>query len=175
MAKRHIPPLQSGRIRLRLLEEQDLPRTLDRRNQDLVRRWFFASEPLTPQQHAAWFARYQQRDDDFVFMIEEVIHPDADAQSRPIGQAALYNIDWVHRSAEYGRLMIGEPDAAGRGLAREATDALVALAREQLGLREIHLEVIPSNTRAIRVYEACGFVVTGHTERAVRMSKRAVA
>ena len=91
----------------------------------------------------------RQRDDDFVFIIEEVIHADADAQSRPIGQAALYNIDWASGSAEYGRLMIGEPDAAGRGLAREATDALVALALEQLGLREIHLEVIPSNTRAI--------------------------
>ena len=71
MGKRHIPPLEAGRIRLRLLEEQDLPRTLAWRNQDHIRRWFFSSEPLTPEQHAGWFARYQQRDDDFVFIIEE--------------------------------------------------------------------------------------------------------
>ena len=39
--------------------------------------------------------------------------------------------------------MIGEADAAGRGLAREATDAVVALAFDQLGLQEVYLEVIP--------------------------------
>ena len=69
--------------------------------------------------------------------------------------------------------MIGEADAAGRGLAREATDAVVALAFDQLGLQEVYLEVIPGNVRAIKVYEACGFEVTGSTEKAVRMSKRA--
>ena len=52
--------------------------------------------------------------------------------------------------------------------------ALVALALDQFGLREVHLEVIPSNERAIGVYGACGFEVTGRTEKAVRMSKRAL-
>ena len=74
MGKRHLPPLQAGRVRLRLLEEQDLPRTLAWRNQDHIRRWFFFSERLTLEQHAGWFARYQQRDDDFVFIIEEQCH-----------------------------------------------------------------------------------------------------
>ena len=153
-----------------MLEEQDLPRTLAWRNQDHIRRWFFFSERLTLEQHAGWFARYQQRDDDFVFIIEET-----DSELRPIGQAAIYNVDWAGGTAEFGRLMIGEADAAGRGLAREATDAVVALAFEQLGLQEIHLEVIPGNVRAIKLYEACGFEVTGSTEKAVRMSRRAAA
>ncbi len=146
MGKRHIPPLEAQRIRLRLLAEQDLPQTLAWRNQDDIRRWFFRSERLTPEEHAAWFARYQQRDDDFVFIIEET-----GGELRPIGQAALYNIDWVNGTAEYGRLMIGEADAAGRGLAREATRAVVALALEQLGLQEVHCDVIPGNVRSIRV------------------------
>ncbi len=139
MHKRHIPPLQSGRVRLRLLEERDLPQTLAWRNQDHIRRWFFTSEQLTPEQHRGWFARYQQRDDDFVFIIEEAGHPHAGDQLRPIGQAAIYHVDWVGGTAEFGRLMIGAADAAGRGLAREATDALVALALEQLGLQEVYL------------------------------------
>jgi len=167
MGKRHLPPLQAGRVRLRLLEEQDLPRTLAWRNQDHIRRWFFFSERLTLQQHTGWFARYQQRDDDFVFIIEE-----AGGGLRPIGQVAIYNIDWDNGRAEFGRLMLGEPGAAGRGLAREATNAAVAVALERLGLQEIHLEVVPSNVRAIKVYEACGFEVTGSTEKAIRMSKR---
>ena len=170
MGKRHVPPLETGRIRLRLLEEQDLSRTLAWRNQDHIRRWFFSSAPLAPQQHAHWFACYRNRDDDFVFIIEE----SGGQALRPIGQAALYNIDWPQGTAEFGRLMIGEADAAGRGLAREATEAVIALALEQFGLREVHLDVLPNNVRAIGVYEACGFEVTGRTEKALRMSKRAV-
>jgi RimJ/RimL family protein N-acetyltransferase/glycosyltransferase involved in cell wall biosynthesis len=191
MGKRHLPPLEAGRVRLRLLAEPDLPRTLAWRNQDHIRRWFFSSERLTLQEHAGWFARYQQRDDDFVFIIEEAESGgptghasmggrhtecagcrEASGGWRPIGQAAIYNIDWARGTGEFGRLMIGEADAAGRGLAREATAAVVALARERLGLQEVHLEVMPGNVRAIEVYEACGFEVSGSTEQAVRMSTR---
>jgi RimJ/RimL family protein N-acetyltransferase len=168
MAKRQIMPLETGRIRLRLLEERDLARTLAWRNQDHIRRWFFYSEPLTPEQHAGWFQRYRNRDDDFVFIIEE-----AGEAPRPIGQVAIYNVDWSGGSAEFGRLMIGEADAGGRGLAREATGAAVTLAFEQLGLRELYLQVIPSNLPAIKVYEACGFEAAGETEDALRMTRRA--
>ncbi len=165
MLKRLIPPLQSGPVGLRLLEENDLPQTLAWRNQDHIRRWFFTSDRLTPEQHFAWFTRYQQRDDDFVFIIEEL-----GPGSRPIGQAALYNVDWARGTAEFGRLMIGPANAAGRGLARAATSALVALAFDQLGLQEVYLDVMPDNIRAIRVYETCGFKVAGSTEKAVRMN-----
>jgi len=170
MEKRPIPPWQSGRIRLRLLEARDLRQTLDWRNQDHIRRWFFFRERLAPDQHRDWFARYQRRDDDFVFVIEET-----GGELRPIGQASLYNIDWVGGTAEYGRLLIGDADAAGRGFAREATHAIVTLAFERLGLTEVHVEVIPSNIRSIRLCEVCGFEVTGRTDKAVRMSQRVVA
>ena len=166
MGKRHLPPLDAGRVRLRLLEERDLPLTLAWRNQDHIRRWFFCSQLLTPQQHAAWFARYRQRDDDFVFIIEQN-HP-----AWPVGQVAIYNLDWAAGKAEFGRLMIGEADALGRGLAREATAALLDLAFQRLGLREIWLEVMAANVRAIKVYESCGFGTAGSTENALRMSIR---
>ena len=135
-------------VGLRLLEERDLPRTLAWRNQDHIRRWFFSGERLTAEQHARWFARYRQRDDDFVFIIEEIqgsrqtpsavrqkppaseknLRPGPQGERhttrkrvpgacyyvRPVGQAAIYNIDWLRGTAEFGRLMIGEADAAGR-------------------------------------------------------------
>jgi diamine N-acetyltransferase len=167
MSKRYIPPLYAGCIRLRLLEERDLPRTLAWRNRDHIRRWFFSNQQLTPEQHAAWFAGYQQRDDDFVFIIETT-----EGGLQPVGQAAIYNVDWAGRTAEFGRLMIGEADAAGRGLARAATAALVGLALDQLELRELHLEVIPSNLRAIRVYESCGFEVAAVSDKSLRMYVR---
>jgi diamine N-acetyltransferase len=167
MPKRDIAPLEAGRVRLRLLEERDLSQTLAWRNQEHIRRWFFSSDPLTPQQHATWFAKYLERDDDFVFVIETDL--------RPVGQVALYNIDWTAGRAEFGRLMIGEAEAAGRGLAREATEAILDLAFRQLGLREVYLDVIPENARAIGVYKACGFAVTGSTKKVVSMRKQTAA
>lgn len=155
MPKRHIVPLVSGRIRLRLLEEADLPMTLSWRNQDHIRMWFLHSDVVTPAQHAAWFRAYQERDDDFMFVIEET-----DALRRPVGQVSLYHVDKVAGRAEFGRLMIGDAEAAGRGLAREATATLVDEALNRWQLSEVYLEVKDTNAPAIAIYRGCGFETT---------------
>ncbi len=167
MSKRSFPPIQTERIRLRLLEQRDLPLTLGWRNQEHIRRWFFHCEVIAFEDHAAWFERYRERDDEFVFLIEEAAPP-----HRPIGQASLYHIDWAEGRAEFGRLLIGEPHAAGKGLAREATQALVDAAFARLGLGEVYLEVLAANARAIRVYLACGFRVKHDDGQVVRMNRR---
>jgi diamine N-acetyltransferase len=161
MSKRAINPVLNGPIRLRLLEEADLPLTLFWRNQEHIRRWFFHSDVVTPEQHLAWFKQYNPGDDDFTFIIEQ-----ATSQGYcPVGQIALYHIDWETLRGEYGRVMIGETDLAGKGLARAATEAILEIGFETLGLQEIFLEVIPTNERAIRLYQTVGFQTTqmGHS------------
>ena len=155
--KRAIAPLVNGRIRLRLLEDADLATTLAWRNQDDVRKWFFHSDVITPEQHQAWYAQYRHRDDDFVFVIEET-----EALHRPVGQVSLYHIDWAAGRAEFGRLMIGDPEARGLGLAKLATDRLVGEATGAWGLGEVYLECVESNFAALAVYRACGFRATRH-------------
>ena len=140
--------------------------TLRWRNQDHIRKWFFHSDVITPEQHRAWFERYLQQDDDYVFVIEEVA-----ASFCPVGQVAIYHIDWAARQAEFGRLMIGEPEAAGRGLARAATGLLTDMAMDTLGLREVYLEVFADNVPALAIYTACGFQITGRRDNALHMSK----
>lgn len=153
--KRWIAPLERGRIRLRLLEEADLPMTLAWRNQEHIRKWFFYSDVLAPEQHRAWYEKYRLRDDDFVFIIEET-----QTLQKPVGQVALYNIDWAARRGEFGRLLIGEPEAVGQGLAFNATHLLVNTALTTWGLREVFLEVYAHNTAALTIYRRCGFHVT---------------
>ena len=152
MSKRALPPLRGSRTTLRLLTEADLDRTLAWRNQDRVRTGFVTSSVIPPATHRAWFAAYAERDDDFVFVIEE--------GERPVGQVALYGIDWAAGTATFGRLLVGEPDALGRGLASEATGLVIGLAR-QLGLRELRLEVFPDNARAVALYRKHGFEPVG--------------
>ena len=165
MPKPHIEPLLSGRIRVRLLEEANLPMTLAWRNQDHIRQWFLHSDVITLEQHAAWFRGYRDRDDDFVFVIEET-----ESLKRPVGQVALYRVDGAAGRAEFGRLLIGDPEASGRGLAREATACLVAEGFSRWGLREIYLEVKGDNAPAIAVYERCGFRKTSHENGITLMS-----
>jgi diamine N-acetyltransferase len=168
MPKRAIDPIAGDRVLLRLLKEEDLPRTLEWRNQDHIRRWFFHSDVIRPEQHEGWFRRYLERDDDFVFIIEET----RDLQ-RPVGQVSIYNVDWPRRRAEYGRLILGEAAARGRGLARDATRALVDWALGSLGLEEIYLEVFTHNIPAIAIYQRCGFEETARDGRIVCMTRRA--
>ena len=166
MAKPKVPALAGDCARLRLLEEADLPRTLAWRNQPHIRRWFVNDQVITPEQHRRWFESYRERDDDFVFIIEE-----AAPLVRPVGQVALYRIDWEQRRAEYGRLLIGEADATGRGLAREATALLIAHATATWGIREIELEVFADNTRAIALYAALGFREDGRRGPMIHMRR----
>ncbi len=151
MNKLVIPLISKGRIRLRLLEEPDLPMTLKWRNQDHIRRWFIHSEILSIDQHQNWFDAYLQKDNDYLFIIEIFdIY-------RPVGQISLYNIDWASHCAEYGRLIIGEADAHGKGIAKEASRMLLHFAFSVLGLKEITLEVHKDNKPALTIYVACGF------------------
>lgn len=149
-----IAPLEGARVRLRPLSEADLPATLAWRNQDHIRQWFFFSDVLTPDQHAGWFAKYALKEDDYVFIIEETTTD----TPRPIGQVALYRIDRDQGEAEFGRIMIGNPDDNGKGFAREATTLIVQrFAFDHLGLRRVYLEVFAHNAPAIAVYEKAGF------------------
>ena len=76
-----------------------------------------------------------------------------------VGQVSLYRIDWDRHRAEYGRLLIGEADAARRGLARAATTVLLQHAAVAWGLREVELEVFADNVAAIAIYSTCGFTI----------------
>jgi RimJ/RimL family protein N-acetyltransferase len=152
MSKHTISSIKKGRIHLRLLEESDLPMTLKWRNQDHIRKWFIHSEVLSINQHQEWFDGYLQRDNDYLFIIEETRDV-----NKPVGQLSLYNIDWASNCAEYGRLLIGEADARGKGIAQEASFLLLHYAFKELKLKEIELAVSNDNKPAIAVYRACGF------------------
>lgn len=165
MGKREIAPLVGERVRLRLLEAADLPITLAWRNQDHIRRWFIHSEVIGAEEHRRWYEGYLPRDDDFLFVIEEVR-----SGGRPVGQASLYNIDRERGRAEFGRLLIGEPTAA-RGLAREAVELLLDYAFSELTLREIVLQVYAANEAAIALYRSCGFRDAGEHDGLRRMIK----
>ncbi|HNT53767.1 MAG TPA: GNAT family N-acetyltransferase [Anaerolineaceae bacterium] len=165
MTKRPVPSFKNDKVRLRLLTAEDLEMTLNWRNQDHIRKWFFHSDIIEIGPHRRWFEQYQERDDDFVFVIESV----AD-NYLPVGQIALYHIDWAARRAEYGRIMIADPAARGKGLGRAATRAILKIGFEYFHLQEIYLEVLENNQSARAVYADCGFKVMAIKDGVVQMN-----
>jgi len=168
MTKRFIRAFETGQIRLRLLESKDLPTTLAWRNQDRVRMNLITSRTLTLEEHGSWFGSYASKDDDFVFLFSE-----RQERSRPVGQVSLYCIDWSRKTAEFGRLMIGEERALHKGLATAAARAIVNLAFRRFRLEKLSLEVYESNKAAIAIYQKIGFGTSSVTGGLVRMALQA--
>lgn len=158
--KRVLQPFQDEGVTLRLLEEGDLAHTLAWRNRPEARKWFKNSDELDLPQHYGWFGRYKEKDDDFVFIIE--------AAGVPVGQAAVYGIDWAHGIAEVGRFLAC-PDYAGRGYINRGCKALLGVCSEILLLNYVFLEVKQDNERAIQIYRNNGFVMESRAENLLRM------
>jgi RimJ/RimL family protein N-acetyltransferase len=101
-----------------------------------------------------WAARSQDGQEQRTYVLAD----DTDAwlgialarDDRPDSSGAVINAMWV------------APEARGRGGARLLCDACVAWARAH-GFPEIVLDVVVGNERALRVYEAAGFVIRGET------------
>ena len=144
-----LAPIAEGDAVLRMLAPADLERTLAWRNHPDSRDWFHSTGEIAPGQHRAWFERYLERDDDYVFILE--------VGGRPVAQAALYGI--ADGGAEFGRLVV-DPAARGEGHSHRAIALCLRAARE-LGLARVHLEVKPGNARAIAAYKRAGFEVDG--------------
>lgn len=132
------------------LREHHLPLTMAWRNADSVRVRFKTPEVVSPEQHLRWYAAYSPKLDDFVFLIR-------DRNSGTLaGQIALYRLDHARGEAEMGRLIIA-PGYEGKGLMKKACACLIGYSMAVVGLKRIHLEVLASNERAIRLYEKLGF------------------
>jgi RimJ/RimL family protein N-acetyltransferase len=108
------------------------------------------SAEMTREEAADWWKRLRS-------------HPCAwviEADGEVAGEVRLDGIDATDRRA---RLAIGlfSERFLGRGIGRQAIRQVLEHAFGSLGLHRIDLRVLSYNQRAIRCYQACGFVCEG--------------
>jgi diamine N-acetyltransferase len=163
--KRDLIPFGDDIVRLRLIEERDLGTTLSWRNRDDARIWFKTTDPIPPESHKAWFQRYRDKDDDFLFIVEA-----QDLIARPVGQVSVYGIDWGARRAEVGRFLVA-PGEGGKGYMTRACQVLIDYCGGPLGLDYVFLEVFERNERARRLYETIGFSEEDRYDALIRMGR----
>ena len=107
---------------------------------------------LTRRMAAGFFDRVEaDRDADFHWAI-------LDESRTHVGFIALHDVNWRLRSAT-GGLMIGEPDAWGRGYATEVVRLRTRFAFDEMGLHRIEGHTI--HPGMARVFEKCGYVREG--------------
>lgn len=83
-----------------------------------------------------------------------------------VGTANLVDIDWKNRCAFHG-VMIGNPEARGKGYALDAVMALMRYAFDELGLERMESTVLGSNPRSLNFYtQKCGWTLEGTRRRA---------
>ena len=80
-----------------------------------------------------------------------------------IGMVTISNI--TRTSAEFG-IRIGAKEYWGRGFGTIFTSAALDYCFNTLGLTCVQLKVLPTNTRAVRCYEKCGFRHEGRLRKA---------
>jgi RimJ/RimL family protein N-acetyltransferase len=106
--------------------------------------------PMTLEQETAWYEQAAVDDARTGFTIYER------ATGRVIGNCGLHEVYLANRRTVVG-IMIGEPDARGRGYGTEAMRLLLDYAFTVLGMHSVMLTVFEYNGAGRRCYEKVGF------------------
>lgn len=131
------------------LSAEDSERYRLLRNREENRRCFFFSGIITREAQQKWYAQYLKRENDYMFSVYTL-------SGIFLGGAALYDIK--EDTAEFGRLLI-DREAAGRGgVGAQTLSLLCTLARDELKLTSLHLELYADNLSALKTYEKLGFL-----------------
>ena len=86
--------------------------------------------------------------------------------AEPIGQTALFRIDWVGRMAVFYIGIAGKENWS-KGYGSEATAMIIEYAFQTLNLNRIQLHVSVENEGAVKVYKRTGFEIEGTLREAM--------
>lgn len=148
---------------LRELERSDLSVITGWRNDpELISQLGAPFRFINPEVDQRWFDSYMANRNTCVrcAIVEE------ENRDLILGLASLTNIDHLNQSAVF-HIMIGDPNAQGKGAGSFAVKEMLHHAFMNMNLRRVELKVLRSNTRAQHVYEKCGFVKEGVLRKAV--------
>lgn len=96
-----------------------------------------------------------------------------DSQSRQVvGHVEIIWIDYEKSNGMLGPVLIGEPDARGKGYGQRMVKLALEVGFTMIGLDEIYLYVFEYNTSAIKCYEKVGFRECGRKVSECKLAGR---
>lgn len=153
---RDLPVIETARLRLRPLTDDDAPALFALFSEpEVVRYW---SSPAMREIAEARTLIREVREEFATGALHEWALERRDAPGL-IGTCTLAHLSPENRRGEIGYAL--HPDAQGRGFMGEALDALVAHAFDGLGLHRLEADVDPRNAASMRSLARLGFVQEG--------------
>jgi len=148
--------IQTQRLVIRLVAEQDLPALLEVNADDVATRYLPYASWSGMEDAKAWFdratGRLEKREAaQFVIVLRET--------GDVIGSCLLFKFDEPSARAEAGYVLGRQ--YWGAGYMFEGMKALVDYAFDELGLRRLEAEIDPRNTASARLLERLGFTREG--------------
>lgn len=114
-------------------------------------RSFFTTREISPDEQQKWYENYLFKPNDYMFSVY------LKEQDIWVGAVAIYDVDLQQKTAEFGRIIIDKEAAGLSGLGYDTTMAACKFAFEQLGLKNVHLDVYSDNYPAVHTYIKAGF------------------
>lgn len=161
------PPTVESRIQLRPFAPGDLlhmARRAAQKDERAFRQWAgdLLPYPLTLEAVLKYYEKgmNSRESDRMAFRIVR----DADGEGtaeEPLGMVQLFRFDSVENSASIGLFVLWDEEDRGAGCGSQALRELLNIGFTELGLSRIYLNVHAWNQRALRCYQANGFVEVG--------------
>lgn len=145
--------LTGDKVRLRPVEERDLPRFARWLADREVTRWLAGiGEPPTLEDEREWYESKRADPDNVMWSIDTL-------EGRLVGNVELRLAPRARR-AEMG-IAVQDKSQWGQGLGTDTVRLVLEYAFEDLQINRVELTTDEENARAIRCYEKCGFVREG--------------
>ena len=152
-------------IRLRQIEEEDLPQLRDWRNAAWLRPYVREYRLLNMVNQREWFEHIStsRNVEMFGIVVTADEYPDNPAityeRTRLAGVCVLTSINWVNRTAEVSLYVV--PSAQRQGAGTEVLKKLEEIAFSEFNLQRIWAEIYEFNEPSIELFERAGFQLEG--------------
>lgn len=152
---------------LRALSKEDAPSMLEWMHDPSVRGFLAAPFESFKLEDCLRFIDYAVRDKESLHLAIT-----GEGTGEYLGTISLKNVDFKNGRAEYA--IATRAKVHGTGIAAKATQDILRVAFDVLGLNSVYLNVRQDNLRAIRFYEKMGFVLEGRARQAMRVDGKYV-
>lgn len=132
---------------------------VDEQIQWQVRNWrnstdisqYFILDYITEEMHSNWLQRLKEGQTDYAYIVFN--------EHQPIGCAYFRNINNIHKTAEVGIFITVATEI--KGIGSLVMPKINEIGFKVLQLEKIYLEVLDTNTRAMKLYKKFGYEIEG--------------
>ena len=146
--------LEGEHVRLRQIEEADLPKLRDWRNSHYIRAYTREYRPLNMLNQNEWLSSLMTDQTNIMFIIEK------SDSSEMIGCCGLTHINWKEGHGEVS-IYIGEEKWQEKGYASDALQLLLKYGFCESRLHRIYAIIFEYNDASIKFFEKNGFKFEG--------------